>query len=330
VGSRRLSRFRDRLLFRILRLISGAGRRIPLPLGRAVGRVLGSAAWLVVRRERAKALRNVGIAFPELDEAGRRTIVRRMFRHLGETLFEVLWLPNLDRAALGRTTTVEHTELVDRALQGGSGLVVFTAHCGNWEWLAATVSLCGYGVTALQRERDDRGMNDFIIRLRQSTGVETIDRGSPSSGRDMLRALRSGRLLAFLIDQNIRGETDQVLFFGHPALTPTGPARLAIRAGVPVIAGFIERRGGRLYAHFEELVETSRNDDPLALTQRMTDAIERQIRRAPEQWVWMHDRWKQRGANATPVTESVSVPSVLSVVKRSTTEDTDDTETERL
>jgi len=257
-------------------------------------------AWVVVRRERSKALRNVAIAFPELAEAARRRIVRGMFRHLGETLFEVLWLPNLDRAAVERTTSLEGFELVDRALSAGRGLIVFTAHCGNWEWLAGPVSVCGYGVTALQRERDDRGMNDFIVGLRQKTGVETIDRGSASSGRDMLRALRSGRLLAFLIDQNIRGETDRVAFFGHPALTPAGPARLAIRSGVPVIAGFIERRAGRLHAHFEELTETSRDDDPLALTQRMTDAIERQIRRAPEQWVWMHDRWKERTTKVTP------------------------------
>lgn len=294
MGSRSLSLFRDRLLFRLLRLLSGAGRRIPLRLGRALGRRLGAVAWLVVRRERLKALRNVAIAFPDLDEAARRRIIRGMFRHLGETLFEVLWLPNLDRAAVGRTTELEGIDQIERALSAGRGLIVFTAHCGNWEWLAATVALCGYRVTALQRERDDRGLNDFIVGLRRHNGVETIDRGSASSGRDMLRALRSGGILAFLIDQNIRGETEKVTFFGQPALTPTGPARLAIRAGVPVIAGFIERRAGRLHTHFSEAIETSRDDDPLALTQLMTDAIEQQIRRAPEQWVWMHDRWRER------------------------------------
>jgi Kdo2-lipid IVA lauroyltransferase/acyltransferase len=278
----------------LLRLLSGAGRRIPLRLGRALGRRLGAVAWLVVRRERLKALRNVAIAFPDLDEAARRHIIRGMFRHLGETLFEVLWLPNLDRVAVGRTTELGGIDQIERALSAGRGLVVFTAHCGNWEWLAATVALCGYRVSALQRERDDRGLNDFIVGLRRQNGVETIDRGSASSGRDMLRALRSGGILAFLIDQNIRGETEKVTFFGQPALTPTGPARLAIRAGVPVIAGFIERRAGRLHTHFSEAIETSRDDDPLALTQLMTDAIEQQIRRAPEQWVWMHDRWRER------------------------------------
>jgi KDO2-lipid IV(A) lauroyltransferase len=294
VGSRSLSRFRDRLLFGLLRLLAGVGRRIPLRVGRAIGRCLGSVAWLVVRREGRKAMRNVAIAFPDLDQAARTRIVRGMFRHLGETLFEVLWLPNLDRAALDRTTVIEGLEEIDRALSSGRGMVAFTAHCGNWEWLAAAVSVRGYRVTALQRERDDRGLNDFIVGLRGQTGVGTIDRGSPSSGRDMLRALRNQHLLAFLIDQNIRGETEKVMFFGHPALTPTGPARLAIRAGVPVVAAFIERREGRLYAHFEKVMETTRIDDPLEITQRMTSAIERQIRRAPEQWVWMHDRWRER------------------------------------
>ena len=107
----------------------------------------------------------------------------------------------------------------------------------------------------------------------------------------MFRTLRSGGLLAFLIDQNIRAESVKVPFFGMPALTPIGPAKLAVRAEAPVMICFVERRGGKHIVQFQEPIVAS---DPVEITARLTAAIEEQIRRAPEQWVWFHPRWKER------------------------------------
>ncbi len=157
--------------------------------------------------------------------------------------------------------------------------------------------MASYGIplTVLQRERNEEEVGEFVTETRARFGIVTIDRGSTAAAREMLRAVKNPGGLAFLIDQNIRAESAKVPFFGRPALTPIGPAKLAIRAAVPVVGIFIERRDdGTQHITFDAPIETSRGDDPIALTARMTARIEAQIRRAPEQWVWMHERWKER------------------------------------
>lgn len=278
-----------------LRVAAWVGRRIPLSAGRALGRVLGALAFHVVRRERRKAIRNIAVAFPDWTERERRRVIKRMFRHLGESLFEILWLPNLDPAAVDATTIFEAYEPITAHVQAGRAVVAFSAHCGNWEWLANAATVKGTPVIVLQRERTEEGLSDFLLAIRAHAGVQTIDRGSTSAGRELIQSMRRGNVIGFLIDQNIRAESVKVHFFGKPALTPIGPARLAIRAEAAVMSVFIERLpDGKHHIRFSEPIQTRRDDDPVALTARMTAAIEEQIRRAPEQWVWMHDRWRER------------------------------------
>jgi Kdo2-lipid IVA lauroyltransferase/acyltransferase len=297
VANQRVRAFRARLLYRAVVAIAAVGRRIPLRIGRALGRTLGTLAWHVLRRERIRALRNIAIAFPEWSEERRRDVIRGMLRHHGMSLFEIAWLPNVDAGTMHRTTTVTNFEPILTHLRSGRGVIAFTGHCGNWEWFAYTTAL-GLGehpMSVLQRERDQAEMNRFITELRARAGIRTIDRGSTSSAREMFQAIRRAELLCFLVDQNIRTESVKVPFFGVPALTPIGPAKLAIRTGAVIVIGFIERGAdGLQHAHWSDPIETSRDDDPVALTVRITRAIEEQIRRAPEQWVWMHDRWRER------------------------------------
>ena len=290
-----LRAFRNRILFRGILIISFIGRRIPLAAGRRLGRFLGDLAFRLARRHRRKSLENLAIAFPEWSAERRRETVRGMFRHLGMSLFEVVWLPNLTPKKFPKTTTWEGAEAVRDIIRDGNAIVLFTGHCGNWEWLAAAISQAGLPLTVLQRERDEGGLNDFITSIRAASGIRTIDRGSSRSGREMVQALRGGTLLGFLIDQSIRVESVTVPFFGRPAAAPVGPAKMAIRAEAYAVSAFIERRAdGMQLARFSEPVQLRRDDDPVALTALMTRAIEDQIRRAPEQWVWMHDRWKIR------------------------------------
>lgn len=291
----RLRAFRTRAIARAFTVVRAIGRRIPLASGRRLGRALGRLAWHVARRERRKAIANITLAFPEWSVARHQDTIRAMFLHLGESLFEMVWLPNLDVAMMNRTTTIEGMDAVRALIAQGHGVMAFTGHCGNWEWLARVVSLSGCPVTTMQRERDDEDMGQFIIDIRNDAGIRTIDRGSPTSGREMLQALRRGGILAFLIDQNIRAESVKVPFFGRPALTPIGPAKLAVRTGIHVVTMFIERRAdGTQHVRVNLPFQASRDDDPLALTARITAATEEQIRRVPEQWVWMHDRWRER------------------------------------
>lgn len=283
------------MLYRALIAISALGRRVPLPLGQFLGRGLGSLAHAVARRERKKALAHIGMAFPEWSQEKRSATIRAMFRHFGMSLFEIAWMPNMDVAIRDRLTTIEGAEPMLKLIDAGRGVVVFTAHCGNWEWMSWAVGLWGRPTTVLQRERDAPEMNRYITEHRAKSGVRTIDRGSASAGRELIQSLRRGGILAFLIDQNLKTESVKVPFFGRPALTPIGPAKLAIRTESVAVSILIERLpDGRHRMVVGEPLECRRDDDPVELTARMTRVIEQQIRRVPEQWVWMHDRWRER------------------------------------
>lgn len=291
----RLRAFRERAIYRALVVISAIGRRLPLRLGRFFGRRIGWLAFHVARRERKKAIANISIAFPEWSESQRVATIMAMFRHFGMSLFEIAWLPNMDVALRDRLTVVEGAEPLLELMDAGRGVVVFTAHCGNWEWMSYAVGLFGRPTTVLQRERSAPEMNRYITELRARSGVRTIDRGSASAGRELIQSLRRGGILAFLIDQNIRTENVKVPFFGRPAPTPIGPAKLAVRTESIVVDILIERLpDGRHRLKIGQPFAVSRDDDPVELTERMTRIIEAQVRRVPEQWVWVHDRWRDR------------------------------------
>ena len=295
MASPKLRAFRERLLYRLLVAVSAIGRRIPLRTGQRLGRILGSLAWHVARRERRKALAHLAVAFPDWDDARRTETARAAFRHLGMCVFELAWLPNMTAESREKTTLFDGLDRVLEIIDGGNGIIIFTAHCGNWEWLSYATSMSGRPASVLQRERDSPEMNRWITELRLRSGMRTIDRGSPASARQMIEAVRRGGILGFVMDQNIRTESVKVPFFGRPAPTPIGPARFAVRTEAWVTVGVIERLpDGRHHARFTEPFQCKRTDDPVALTAMVTREIEAQIRRVPAQWVWMHDRWKER------------------------------------
>lgn len=280
------------MLYRALVVITAIGRRLPLRAARAFGSLLGSLAWHVARRERRKALANLAIAFPDRDN---KPTAKAMFRHLGITLMELTWLPNVTAANRDETTVVDGIDKVLEVIDSGRGVIIFTAHCGNWEWLSYVTGLFGRPVSVLQRERDEPQMNHYITDLRARAGVRTIDRGTATAAREMINAIRRGGILAFVLDQSIRTESIKVPFFGRPALTPIGPVTFAIRTEATISCAFIERGAdGKQYARFEEPIHCRRGDDPVALAAYITERTEAQIRRVPEQWVWMHDRWRER------------------------------------
>lgn len=286
-----LKTFKNWAIYRALVTTDRFGRALTLQKARALGRSVGALAYRSVPRERRRALSNLAIAFPEMSDAERDRITREMFRHLGTSLLEICWLPNLNATNLQQHTTFEGLEHFRAAHAEGRGVVLFTGHCGNWEWMAAAIGILGFDMNVVAREIYDPRLNDFVVASRARHNIKTIGRGSAAAAREILGTLRSGEVLGVLIDQKIKAENAEIEFFGRPALTPIGPAKLAIRAGAVVIAGFIERRGSMQHIRFEPWIGTAREDDPVELTTRLTRSIEEQIRRAPSQWVWMHKRW---------------------------------------
>ena len=295
MASPKLRAFRDRLLYRALVIVTAIGRRIPLRAGQFLGRQMGRLAWHVARRERRKALRHIAIAFPEWTEEKRRETIQAMFLHFGMSLFELAWLPNMNERRREETTTMEGIERILELLDAGRGVIQFTAHIGNWEWQSFAMGTYGRPVSVLHRERDLPEMNRYIIELRAAAGVRTIGRGTTSSAKEMISAIRKGGMLAFVLDQNIRTESVKVPFFGKPAPTPIGPVKFAIKTEAMISVSFIHRLpNGHHHARFLEPIACHKDDDPIALAAYITTKYEEEIRRHPEQWVWMHDRWKER------------------------------------
>ena len=307
---------RDRVIVGALRALQSIVELLTLKTAQGLGALLGKTAGRILFRERRKAVKHIALALPALTEIERETIIDDMFEHFGTTLFEFCWMRNLTEKTLAETTTFEGFENLDLALSHGNGGVFFTGHCGNWEWLGASVALSGYDVSVIAREIDNSELNAFITSRREGQRVHTIGRGSAVSAREMLQALRRGGILGFLLDQNIRAESVKVPFFGMPAPTPVGPAKLAIRSGATILVMFIERRNGRQHIRIESPIITSRDDDAEELTALITGSIEEQVRRVPSQWVWMHQRWRTRRRQSRDRTAAAGSPSAGDLTNR--------------
>jgi len=257
------------------------------------GRLLGGLAWRLARRERERTRHHLEMALPELDPAERERIGRASFAHLGTLLAECLWLREAASEELGKHVDLAGWHEVEAARAGRRPILILTGHCGNWELLAAELNRRGLGMSVVARELDAPLQQESLVAFRARFGTRTIARGSPGAARELLRALRGGGALGMLIDQDTRVEGVWVEFFGRQAWTPVGAAELALRFGAVVLPTFIERQpGGAHRAVIHPALELG--DDPRQATQRMTAAIERQVRRVPEQWVWMHRRWRRQ------------------------------------
>lgn len=285
---------RDRLLLRPLaRLLDTFFRDLAWEQAQGAGQALGRLLWRLSRRDRRRALDHLRLAFPELDEAERRAIGRASFAHLGATLGECLHLADKEPADVLRRVVVEGWEEIARARAGGRPLMVVTGHCGNWELLAALLGCRGEPLHVVARRLEDPQLDRLLLALRARFGSVTIQRGEPGAARALLRVVRGRGAIGMLIDQDTRVDGVWVPFFGRPAFTPVGAAELALRFDVGVVTAFIERRDdGR---HLVRITAAGRlPDDPAAATAQLSAAIEAQIRRRPEQWVWFHRRWRTR------------------------------------
>ncbi|NMO22219.1 lysophospholipid acyltransferase family protein [Pyxidicoccus fallax] len=299
--AKRLKRFLRYLLIRgVLLLLQ------PLPLGvaRTLGARLGSLAYTLAGGERRKALKSLAVAFPEKSDAERHELGRAAFRHLGAAAMEVACTGALDQG-LERLVAwpEEDRRVLETALARGRGVVFVSGHVGNWELLARRVARAGYPSQSIAKETTDPRLTELVGRFRERGGVRSIWRGQEGAARAMLRALRSGEILGILIDQDTKVQSLFVPFFGQLAATPRAAADLAIRTGAAVVTGFCHRDGEGYRLSMEEVpvpqVE-DREAAALELTAALSLRIEAAIRRTPEQWVWMHQRWKTRPPTAAP------------------------------
>jgi KDO2-lipid IV(A) lauroyltransferase len=286
-------RARAVVLGALLRGLSSALGVLPWRVAQRFGRGVGTLGWAFSRRDKRRALEHLAIAFPEASEGERRRLGRASFRHLGETLAETLYLMRHDCEELGRRVHIEGWDHVERARAAGRPLLIVTGHCGNWELLAAVISCRGLGMAVVARQLDEPEFDALLVGLRRRFGTTTIARGAPGAARHLLRALRAGGCLGILIDQDTKVDGVWVPFLGRPAYTPVGAADLVRRLDAIPLPTFVERLAdGSHLVRFHSPPELP--GDPVAATAALSRAIEDQIRRRPEQWVWFHRRWRRQ------------------------------------
>jgi KDO2-lipid IV(A) lauroyltransferase len=295
----RLRLWRWRLVVPLLRALAGGAASLPRRWLLAGGRAVGLLAWLASRRERERAAAHLALALPGLPAEHRRTCARGAFNHLGTGLLETLAMHRWSREYLLSLLVNPQglTDLLART-RDGRGAVFVTGHTGNWEMLAALYVRLGGRLHVVGRRMAEPEFDSYLTALRGASGVEVLDRDL--SPRRMLRALREGICLGVLPDQDIT-EVDGIFvdFFGRPAHTPVAPARLCLSAGAPLYVVVLAREGERFRLEVAGPWQArppadaaDREAEVRRLTECWSAALERFIRRRPEQWVWMHRRWR--------------------------------------
>jgi len=282
----------------LARAIWGTGRflgALPLPVALGIGRALGQLAHRLLGAPRRLAQEHMAFALPELDAATRARHVQNVFVHAGESFCELgAWRRLRDQPEY---VELDGGEVLAGALAGGRGAIAVSGHVGNWELLAATIADRGFPLTVVARRVNDERFNALIVRFRREAGTEVLLREEPQFLDAVREALRRNRIVAILIDQDTRGAGVFVPFFGRLARTPAGAAVLGLRARVPIVTAFIQRRPGgghRIEIRAVDVGSERGREKTLALTARLTAAVEAYVRRSPAEWVWWHERWRRQ------------------------------------
>jgi KDO2-lipid IV(A) lauroyltransferase len=305
-GGRRTGPLRERLEYFGLRVTLGMLAAVPLSAALRLGELGALLAYLVDRPHRRIGMTNLAFAFPERSPGQRRAILRRSFLNLGRMAAELAHLPYLSPDQLRDMVRFEDESWWREAVtwERSTGVLVLSGHFGNWELLVFAHGMRGHPVHMVHRAIANSLVDRWLNQLRGRAGTRMIRKSRGAGG--VLHALHERALLVLPIDQNsTRGLGVFVDFFGVPASTNAGMARIALRTDAPIVPVFIVREGrsARHRVHVLPILEVERTgnleEDVRRNTQRFTAVFEDMVRRHPDHWLWMHKRWKTRPAGET-------------------------------
>jgi KDO2-lipid IV(A) lauroyltransferase len=279
----------------ILRTVSLMPRWLAIRAGYVVGRL----ARRVLPHLDRHAEVNLQIAMPELEAGERERIKENVFRNLGRLLGEISQFPHLNRQKIESIVVYAGLENYQQAVARGRGVILLTGHIGAWELSVFAHSIYGYPMSFLKRNVDNPLVEALAESYRSRFGNRSIDKRN--SIREVLKTLKAGGVVGILADLNAsREEGVFVDFFGRPACTTAGVATLALRTGAAVLPGYLiwDEKAQIHRLHFEPPVETidtgNQKEDVIANTANYAKVLESIIRRHPDQWLWIHRRWKTR------------------------------------
>jgi Kdo2-lipid IVA lauroyltransferase/acyltransferase len=274
-------------------------RLLPRSWARGVGAAIGAVAFHGLGRLRKVGMRNLELAFPEKTSSDREGILRAVYANLGYLLAEFCKMPGYTAESTSRFIRYEGLDNFLKARECGKGVLVLTGHLGAWELSSFYHSLMGMPMGMVIRRLDNPLVDAFVNRIRCLHGNRVIHKDDFARG--LIASMRAGQTVGILMDTNMTPPQGVfVPYFGVPACTASGMARIAAKTGAAVVPGFLlwEKSEQRYVLHFgEELAVVHTGDaesDALANTAAFTAAIEGYVRRYPEQWLWMHRRWKTR------------------------------------
>ena len=275
---------------------------LPYRIASDTGGYIGRLGYLLDKRHRSVALENLSRAFPGKDKEDIIRIAIKVFENLGRSVAEFIHIashpPDTVKRMLNKWVTIEGQDYVNNAIMNNNGIIYLGAHFGNWELLGQVLSTnkCTFNVIA--RPIDNHRLNRIIISLRSVLGANVLLKKGVL--RETLRVLKKGGAVGILLDQNSSKEEGVFVdYFGQPAATNKGLALIAMKSGASVIPVFIVREN--TYRHrvvYLPEIDIKRSDDlesdVFTYTQKFTTIIESFVRDHPEQWFWMHRRWKTR------------------------------------
>jgi KDO2-lipid IV(A) lauroyltransferase len=272
---------------------------LPRSLSRAMAVSLAWVVYLLHARLRRVGMRNLAMALPEKSRHEHARILRGEFTSLGRQLAEVCQFPRYNKENVSRVVVYDGFENYERAFARGKGVLFLTAHFGGWELSAFVHSLHGHWMHVVVRPLDNVYLDRLITRYRSMYGNTTVSKDDFVRG--LLAAMKAGEVVGILMDTNMTPPQGMfVNFFGIPACTASGLARIALRTDAAVVPAFtiwdpVLRKYRLRFDAAVNLVRTGDNEADIATnTQLFTSIIEDYVRRYPEQWLWVHRRWKTR------------------------------------
>ena len=282
----------------LYRAASAVARAAPDNQTASFGAVLGRISQRLLRRRADLVIRNLRMIFPEKSASEVAAIADACWKHFGRAAVDYLRLPKMTFERIAARCEIVNGAILDAAVAENKGVILISAHIGNWEYGGLVIMSVAERVRTVARALDNEFLERDLGRLRAQTGAAVIDRRR--AARQLLQALHEKGVVVLLPDQAVLAREGILSpFLGHPAWTTPAPAKLALRVGSPIVFAFCIPHGAGYRLEFEGpiLIDQLPADErsPERLTRRINDVISRRVLERPELWLWMHDRWKATG-----------------------------------
>ncbi len=286
---------RAKLEYAALAIFTWKMRWIPFRMARGVAIFWGWVVGGLLKLRQEVALDNIQQAFPNMNRKERLQMHLRCWQHFLTVGIELARIPRMNDKFMNKWIENSYLNVMDDALKQGKGIIAVSGHLGNWEYTGSSLARLGYPVTYVVAVQSNQLVTDWMDRMRGSVGIEIVSKRNAIRG--VLSALKRNRIVAIMCDQDAGNAGMLVPFFGKLASTPRGAATFHLRTGSPIVFNVAPRDSSGVYHIFAEHLDFpnltgDREQDTETILQKINEKLENEIRKSPEQYMWLHRRWK--------------------------------------